>query len=319
MFDLAAHIEYLLISHDCVVAPGLGAFLVHETPAYYDSEHCRFNPPMRSLGFNAAVTINDGLLAESVARRERVSLDEARVRVESAVASFRSQLEQSGTLPVGNIGMMTMQDGALLFEPSVAPAPLMRYMGLGSLNIEPLVSNTSDDRDDNYEAPERRNIISLTLKIAASVMIAVMACGIFFTTDNLIGNCSANYASLDSGLRAHVGNVGNPSPVQTSESLSLSREIRLNIAMPAPEAETTPAPETVEPVKPTTGRYILVVASFADMGSAMKHIGDDNRLSVIEMDGNYRVYAAITDTNAKAHVLADSLREEFPYVWICRR
>ncbi len=84
MIDLTAHIEYLLMNHDCVVAPGLGAFLAHETPARYDSESGQFMPPTRSLGFNQALTINDGLLAESVARRCGISLDSARAEIDTA-------------------------------------------------------------------------------------------------------------------------------------------------------------------------------------------------------------------------------------------
>lgn len=317
MFDLAAHIEYLLMSHDCVVAPGLGAFLVHETPAYYDSERSRFIPPMRSLGFNQAVTINDGLLAESIARRERVSLDEARVRVDSAVASFRSQLEQSGSLPVGNLGIISQQAGALIFEPSSSSAVTMRYMGLGAIKIKPFVTAVPIGIEETDDAPSRRRFVSLSMKIAASLIIAIMACGIFFTTDRLIGDRTANYASLDSGLRKHVCALP---PVAAAETLSLSREIQLNIAMPASDAEVTESPDNLKrPSLSSSDRYILVVASFGDMASAKKHIGNDSRLSVKEMDGNYRVYISSAATITKAHEQADALREEFPSVWICRR
>lgn len=317
MFDFAAHIEYLLMSHDCVVAPGLGAFLVHETPAHYDGERCLFVPPMRSLGFNAAVTLNDGLLAESIARRERVSLDEARVRVDSAVASFRSQLEQSGTLPVGNLGMMSQHDGALLFEPSAHSAVAMRYLGLGAVSVKPLVTDVPAWVDEaEVETPARRRFVSLSMKIAASLIIAIMACGIFFTTDRLIGDSVSNYASLDSGLREHVCSL---TPVAApAESLALSREIQLNIAVPAP-TEITDLVAVVQQSPEISDRYLLVVASFTDIESAKRHIGDDTRLSIKEMDGNYRVYISTADNINAAHNQADALRDEFPSVWICRR
>lgn len=118
MIDLTPHIEYLLMNHDCVVVPGLGAFLVHETPSFYDSEACRFMPPSRSLGFNQALTINDGLLVESVARKRGLTLDSARVEVESVVASFRHQLMAVGSLSLGSLGVMTCKDDTLIFEPS---------------------------------------------------------------------------------------------------------------------------------------------------------------------------------------------------------
>ena len=314
MFDLAAHIEYLLMSHDCVVAPGLGAFLVHETPAYYDSEHCRFIPPTRSLGFNAAVTLNDGLLAESIARRDRVSLDAARVRVDAAVASFRNQLELTGSLPIGNLGVITLRDGALLFEPSATSAVTMRYMGLGALNITPLTGDMPVEENAD-ETPVRKNVIALTLKIAASLIIAIMACGLFFTTDKLIGRRSTNFASLDSGLRACVDTA-----TYVSEPLPLSREIMLNIAMPASEVSSDVSAVAYQQSAPSvSGRYLLVVASFTDINSAKKHIGDDTRLSIKEMNGNYRVCVSTAETISQAYNQADALRNEFPHIWICRR
>lgn len=338
MIDLASHIEYLLMSHDCVVAPGLGAFLVHETPAFYDADRGRFMPPVRVLGFNQAVTLNDGLLAESVARKRNITLDAARGEVEAAVASFRHQLASSASLPVGNLGEMSLSDGTLIFEPSQSSAVALRYRGLMPLAVRPLVVEQPDNADDVAEEERQRPVsIPMSLKVAASVILLMVACGIFFTTDSLMGDRQANFASLDSGLRSHVECPAR-AVAATAPSLNISREIELNIAVPdandaTAQADTAarksllaqlsaPAAEpqvalTTAPAKP--GRYILVVGSFPSMKSARKHIGDDSRLAVAEMDGKYRVYAASASTNAEAHTLADSLRDEFPSVWICRR
>lgn len=318
MNDLTPHIEYLLMSHDCVVVPGLGAFLVHETAAFYDREACRFMPPSRSLGFNQALTINDGLLVESVARKCGMTLDSARVEVESIVASFRHQLMTVGSLSVGNLGMMTCKDETLIFEPSSSSAVTMRYAGLMPLAVTPLAEDSSES-DDRIAVVGRREVsVPIPLKIAASVIIILVACGVFFTADSLIGNRQTNYASLDSGLRTQV-----EYPVVSAEDsgLAVSREIELNIAIPHQELIDATAVSDIAPVQaaPAPGRYLLVVGSFPAMSQAIKHIGDDNRLAVMEMDGRYRVYAASAATNAEAHAKADALRDEFPTVWICRR
>lgn len=325
MNDLALHIEYLLMSHDCVVVPGLGAFLVHESPAYHDAEAGRFMPPSRSLGFNQAITLNDGLLSESVARRRGVSLDAARTEVENAVSAFRHQLMSVHTLPVGNLGVMSTEEDTLIFEPSAESVVTMRYAGLRPLTVTPLADESAAQGVDEptvIETPSRRDgFVPLSLKIAASIIIIMVMCGVFYTTDSLMGRRQTNYASLDSGLRSQVE---CPAVVE-GESLAISREIELNIAAPrADEAVEAQACATVEATTDTAvpaapGRYLLVVASFPSMKSAIRHIGDDSRLSVLEMDGNYRVYAASTKTNAEAHAKADELRGEFPSVWICRR
>lgn len=317
MIDLTPHIEYLLMNHDCVVVPGLGAFLVHETPSFYDSEACRFMPPSRSLGFNQALTINDGLLVESVARKRGLTLDSARVEVESVVAAFRHQLMAVGSLSLGSLGVMTCKDDTLIFEPSSSSVVTMRYAGLKPLAVSPLVEE-SNEADDRIAVVGRREVsVPVPLKIAASVIIILVACGVFFTADSLIGNRQTNYASLDSGLRAQV-----EYPVMSADDsgLAVSREIELNIAAPRQESIAEASAPVIEVEKPSApGRYLLVVGSFPAMKQALKHIGDDNRLAVMEMDGKYRVYAASAATNAEAHAKADALRGEFPTVWICRR
>lgn len=319
MIDLAPHIEYLLMGHDCVVVPGLGAFLVHETSAHYDADAARFMPPSRSLGFNQALTINDGLLIESVARKCNISLDAARADVENAVSSFRHQLMTSTTLPVGNLGLLTQKDDTLLFEPSQSSVVGVRYAGLASLDVKPLVEEASEDAEAVIVEAKREVSVPFSLKIAASVIILLVMCGVFFTTDNLIGDRQTNYASLDSGLRAQSEYPVVPG---NEQGLAVSREIELNIAIPQQDEVAvvkTTEPQNVAIAPEASGRYLLVVGSFPAMKSALKHIGDDKRLAVAEMDGKYRVYAASATTNAEAHAKADALRAEFPTVWICRR
>lgn len=316
MIDLAPHIEYLLMGHDCVVVPGLGAFLVHETAAYYDAAVGRFMPPMRSLGFNQAITINDGLLVESVARKRDVTLDAARVEVESAVASFRHQLMTAHSLPVGNLGILTENDDTLVFEPSQTSAMTMRYAGLHPLAVTPIVEEKSEPVERIVIAAKREVSVPLSLKIAASVIILMVACGVFFATDSLMGKRQTNYASLDSGLRLQVE---CPVVATQESSLAVSREIELNIAIPRSESIAPQSAVGESAGISAPGRYLLVVGSFPSMKSALKYIGDDSRMAVMEMDGKYRIYIASAATNSEAHAKADALRDEFPFVWICRR
>ena len=64
MIELAKHIEYLLLENDCVVIPSLGGFIAHYQPAHYEESEGIFLPPIRSIGFNPQLTMNDGLLVQ---------------------------------------------------------------------------------------------------------------------------------------------------------------------------------------------------------------------------------------------------------------
>ena len=62
MIELARHIEILLLENDCVIVPELGGFIAHYQPAYYAESDNIYFPPMRTIGFNPQLTMNDGLL-----------------------------------------------------------------------------------------------------------------------------------------------------------------------------------------------------------------------------------------------------------------
>ena len=59
MIELARHIEILLLENDCVIVPELGGFIAHYQPAYYAESDNIYFPPMRTIGFNPQLTMND--------------------------------------------------------------------------------------------------------------------------------------------------------------------------------------------------------------------------------------------------------------------
>ena len=90
---LERHIEILLLSNDCVIVPGLGGFMAHHVDARYDETDGTFLPPLRTLGFNPRLTMNDSLLVQSYIEAYDISYPEALRRIEAEVAEIRQHLE----------------------------------------------------------------------------------------------------------------------------------------------------------------------------------------------------------------------------------
>ena len=65
MIELARHIEILLLENDCVIVPELGGFIAHYQPAHYEENEGVYVPPIRTVGFNSQLTMNDGLLVQA--------------------------------------------------------------------------------------------------------------------------------------------------------------------------------------------------------------------------------------------------------------
>ena len=123
--------------HDCVVVPGFGAFMINDEGARYDFGNRRFLPPSRTIGFNPEVRHNDALLVGSISRREGISIETARGRLDTAVNSLRHQLQLSGEVAVGNLGILSrgLSPDAPVFTPSELSLPGRRFGGADHLSV----------------------------------------------------------------------------------------------------------------------------------------------------------------------------------------
>ena len=82
MIELARHIEILLLENDCVIIPDFGGFIAHYQPARYIKEENLYLPPVRTIGFNPQLTINDGLLAQSYMQAHHTDFPDATRMIE---------------------------------------------------------------------------------------------------------------------------------------------------------------------------------------------------------------------------------------------
>lgn len=147
MTDLSLHIEYLLQHHDCVIIPGLGAFVAIYTPALFDAERDIIAPPHRGVQFNPAISSDDGLLASSYARRYSLNYTAARERLMRDVDMMRRRLDDGLPLRIGNIGTLTTGDEQrILFTPRLKADMLAAALGCRAIGLSPV-----QDADDSHE------------------------------------------------------------------------------------------------------------------------------------------------------------------------
>lgn len=104
MIELARHIEILLLENDCVIIPDFGGFIAHYQPARYIKEENLYLPPVRTIGFNPQLTINDGLLVQSYMQAHHTDFPDATRMIEEEVAGLKEQLYQNGCAEMHGIG-----------------------------------------------------------------------------------------------------------------------------------------------------------------------------------------------------------------------
>lgn len=323
MNALTGHIEYLILRHDCVVIPGIGALIAHRKPAYIDEELGCIFPPRRSLSFNPEIIHNDGLLASSVARKEGITYDEALSIVTEQVREMQSIIQAQGEYALGRLGILTARDedrSTYLFEPFNATNVSPELTGLTAVGMKPLSELTSESTQPEesktkelYYVPVSRNII----QIAASIIVFLM---LGFALSTPIVDESANQASMAITIKG-------PADIYTP-IFDANPYISLNIAYPDQDeacavlTESPSAKASSDNGKRMNAddRYFLIVASLPSKALAedyIRHHSESDSLGVLEVDGRFRVYAASGATYSEANSYNESGR--YPDAWVCKR
>lgn len=221
MNTLARHIDLLLRENDCVILPGFGGFIAHTVPAYYVSEEHLYYPPSRSISFNSAITMNDGLLAQSYMKSYQVDYARATYMIDVAVDSLRDELDERGEVKLPHIGVIK-QDvyQALQFVPEESGIASPRNFGLGSFFMKELCQLQEMAAMDM--AKPKKAIITQTAKtfdvhISKSMLKQVMSTAAVFLLLLMVSLPTGNHKPTDIASLQLV-NVAN---VQKEQSAPL--------------------------------------------------------------------------------------------------
>lgn len=296
MEELILHIQYLLRRHSCVIVPRLGALIATERPAYVNEEWSVVQAPVREVSFNAAIVNNDGLLATSIARRERIPYEAACVRMERAIDELRQRLDTDGEVSLGRIGTLRRTaDGRLIFDPA-----LTARQQAAALGYQPVAIPSKEAKEGEGTAAARSDsgyyilrVSKTATRIAAGIALPLVAAVSILLWTLSLGNgtvpASIDYASV--------------------------------VPMPAHKTEA-PAPAPVAPqVADDQPRGVLVVAVFSTERQAdlflQQHAGSAHSLSVSPWGKSYRVTTLPQSRSGLLDLLHDTdFIVEYPGAWI---
>lgn len=134
---LPLHIEYLLTRRDCVIVPGVGAFIATERESEFDTSTGALTARRRDISFNSSVVSDDGLLTHSIARRERISYEEAHCLVVAEAGKIQADLQREGETTIGLVGRLVRdEEGCVAFEPRISQHSTLINVGLSLQRIK---------------------------------------------------------------------------------------------------------------------------------------------------------------------------------------
>jgi len=210
MIELVRHIEILLLENDCVVVPGFGGFITHYMPASWNAEEKTFSPPLRSIGFNPQLKMNDGILVQSYMETYNTNFSDATKILEQGVSRFIEILHQDGKVDMANIGEITLSvHGTYVFSSYDDKIISPFLYGLDSFEIKDL--KTLQQPTEKIWVPQVPAVVATTATnkkiyeirinraVVRNAVAAVAAIVLFFYMSTPIENTYVereNYAQL---------------------------------------------------------------------------------------------------------------------------
>ena len=110
--------------------------MAHNISARYEEQEHLFLPPLRTLGFNPQLNINDSLLVQSYIEAYDISYPEALQRIEDEVEELKQHLQNEGSYELNDIGTLALnEDGNYVFTPCEAGILTPALYGLSSVEM----------------------------------------------------------------------------------------------------------------------------------------------------------------------------------------
>ena len=313
MFSIIEHIEYLLTCHDCVVVPGWGAFIANYRAASYDEGRAVLERPLRWVGFNASVSHNDGLLAQSLMRREGLNYEQAMSFIADSVTTFRQQLAMDCEVSMGRLGYFRRNDGRYIeFVPFSRFNAADQFYGLANLQVKTVTAlekefaeqEVSSKQEPAAIIPQERNLfLRKATRVAASV-VALIGLGILLSTPIIVDR-NHDTASMAPTISA-------PQPQQLGTTVQ--------DGVVAQDIAPVNTYHGIADAGNTTGKYYMVIATLRNQQELEAFKAANPSLvpymKMLEYKGMMCVYVARGDNYSKLMSLRNELPEGLRNVWL---
>ena len=326
VIELDRHIEILLLSNDCVIVPDLGGFMAHYIEARYDAEEGTFLPPLRTLGFNPQLTMNDSLLVQSYIEAYDISYPEALRRIEAEVAEVRQHLDTKGEFELNDIGTLRLnEEGHLTFEPCEAGILTPALYGLSSFEMDPISKQERETQEITLDTvPENESAITIKMSWLRNIAAVTAAVVAFLMIGAPISNSDPTDIQQSAFIPINTSHVTHHSDeavaLDTTAQQLTTDAIVAPVEAPAAQEEAVIAEEV--PAGPT---YCIVLASQVSRKNATNFVNLLNEQGFSDarlMEGKFlRVVYGSYSSDGEAQQDLKDLRSQSPHfkeAWVMK-
>ena len=343
--NLVKYTTRLVAQYDCVIIPGLGAFLAHNVPASYNIDALTFMPPHRALGFNPQVTVDDALLVSEYIYAQHLSYDEAGKMLRDDIAALRKELSTKGTVRFGELGTFCINvNGKISFDQAPNGIDDPYNFGFEPLVIQPL-------RDiEKKEIVIKHSTFQRIAAVAAAIVITFlfvspvgdnayepsMQAG--FVTSSVSKTQKNDIVAQNSIQESTVEGSFEIAPVADTVTENIiteeftttecdatpveticEKENTVTAAVIEEPAAVEPAPEVEETI--VSKSFSIIVASTPNADKAQLAIKElsakkEANYSVVEGNGRFRIAYGTYSSNEEATDALSEVKNTFPDAWV---
>ena len=307
MMQLSQYISTLLFRYECIIVPGLGAFLTHKVSAEIDTQAQVFSPPKKRLSFNEQLQSNDGVLANYIATSEKVSYENALSKIAKQVAEIQQSLKTNETVSLKYVGDLSRsKTGALEFEPSYHLNYMTAAFGLSQ-----------------FVSPEVKRDLPLKVVGAKEKETTLILASRKSRTNALI-----KYAAVAVILLGLGGFMASNAYMQYIEKENIAAQEKVRVALDNQIQEATflvntPLPAITIDIEKPSGNYHIVAGAFRVKANSerklrqLKRLGFNARLIGQNRFGLHQVvFESYPERRAAERALYNIRRTQDPTAWL---
>lgn len=294
------YISDLLYKFDTVALPGFGAFVLKYQPATIDTNTNQLSPPSKIVSFDASLKNNDGILANYISEKEKISFFEACSKILAFVEETNKTLDSGNSVVMQKLGTFSKSaDNQITFIADTSTNYNLETFGMGSVAAP---STITANRPSTPQQSATINVIPLQKKrhfpkAAIWVLIIIVILGggsatLFILKPDFIQDLKI------SELLSPADKNENPEN-KTEQKVSEKHEVlKENISQDTIATDTSLQNNTVQnnqSVQNSNGNFHIISASFRIKENAgnyvqtLKQKGYDSKVFFLDDKGLYVV------------------------------
>lgn len=294
--QLQQYIKELLYQHECVTIPNFGAFLTRSIHALIQPETGVIIPPRKEVSFNQLLTSNDGILAQYMAQKDKVSYEQALRKIEKEVIIWKQRLHTQH-LTFSGIGEMRLNpQKKISFFPFGTINFDLNSFGLSSFVRKPIINPSikmeqpkpttimeNENKDDLMFTPAEKETESKRSPIMRYAIIGVVGISLIGAA-YFLGN---QYMVNQKAKAAEIAQKKIKSNVQKA-TFNLGAFSQVDVTLEA-------NPKVIEAAPLTQPYYSVIAGSYRSMENAerkleqLKGEGFDAAFTEVNPEGLHRV------------------------------